>query len=109
MQQLNESSNGQEIQLHSGEKFEIGLLEIPTTGFRWSLVSSGEPACIALDNFYEQPDVHAVHAFDQEGTHYWRFEAAQAGLGQIELVYRRSWEQAQNAARRFTLNVRVME
>jgi inhibitor of cysteine peptidase len=106
MQQLNESSNGQEIQLHSGENFEIGLPEIPTTGFRWSLVSSGEPACVALDNFYEQPDIHAL---DQQGTHYWRFEAAKAGLGQIELAYRRSWEQAQNAARRFTLNVRVTE
>ena len=106
MQQLNESSNGQEIQLQTGQKFEIGLPEIPTTGFRWSLVSSGAPACVALDNFYQQPDIHAL---DQEGTHHWQFEAAQAGLGQIEIVYRRSWGQVENAARRFTMGVRVIE
>jgi predicted secreted protein len=41
-----------------------------------------------LDNiYYEPPD---VHTHGQEGTHYWRFEAAQVGLGKIELAYRRS-------------------
>jgi inhibitor of cysteine peptidase len=87
MQQLNETSNGQEIHLHTGHKFEISLRENPTTGFRWSMVSNGEPACKALDDVYEPPD---VHTHGQEGTHYWRFEAAQVGLGKIELAYRRS-------------------
>ena len=106
MLKLDESSNGQKIELHSGQRFEIGLPEIPTTGFRWSLVSSGKPACVALDNFYEQPDIHAL---DAQGNHYWRFQAAQAGHGNIELVYQRPWEHAGNPARRFTLNVRVIE
>ena len=106
MQQLNESSNGQEIELQSGQQFEIRLPENPTTGFRWNLVSNGEPACIALDNAYESPD---VPAHGQEGTHYWRFEAAQAGEGIIELVYQRSWEHGRNPVRRFILNVRVKE
>jgi inhibitor of cysteine peptidase len=105
MQQLNESSNGQEIQLQTGQKFEIGLRENPTTGFRWSMVSNGEPACKSLDDVYEPPN---VHTHGQEGTHYWWFEAAQADHGKIELVYRRSWEQAGNAARRFTLDVRIV-
>jgi inhibitor of cysteine peptidase len=106
MQQLNESSNGQEIELSCGQRFEIRLPENPTTGFRWSIVSNGEPACIALDNAYEPPD---ALAHGQEGTHYWRFETAQAGEGTIELVYQRSWEHGKNPARRFTLHVRVKE
>jgi len=106
MQQLNESANGQEIHLHTHQRFEISLRENPTTGFRWSLISNGEPACKALDDTYEPPD---IHAHGQEGMHYWRFEAAQTGHGKIELVYLRSWEHAGNAARRFTLDVRVKE
>jgi inhibitor of cysteine peptidase len=106
MLQLDESSNGQEIQLHSGQQFEIRLPEIPTTGFRWSLVSSGEPACVALDNFYKHPVIQAPGA---EGNHHWRFQAVQAGQGTIDLVYQRPWEHAENPARRFTLNVRVTE
>jgi inhibitor of cysteine peptidase len=106
MQQLNEGSNGQGIELSCGQRFEIRLPENPTTGFRWSIVSNGEPACIALDNAFEPPDV-LTHG--QEGTHYWRFEAAQAGKGTIELVYQRSWEHGRNPARRFTLNLRVKE
>ncbi|HZU67622.1 MAG TPA: protease inhibitor I42 family protein [Ktedonobacteraceae bacterium] len=106
MQQCNESSNGQELDLQTGQKFEVRLPENPTSGFRWKLVSSGEPACEALEDVYEPPDP-GIHG--QEGMHYWRFEAVQAGYGQIELAYRRSWEPAENAARRFTLEIRVKE
>ena len=106
MLQLNESSNDQEIELPRGQQFEIRLPENPTTGFRWKMVANGEPACKTLEDFYEPPDV-LTHG--QEGAHYWRFEAAQAGDGNIELVYQRSWEQGKNPARRFTLNVRVKE
>lgn len=108
MQQHNHTSSGQTIHLQTGQKFEISLPENPTTGFRWSLVSSGEPACEALDDLYEPPDPEA-QAHGQEGNHYWRFEAARTGHGKIELAYRRSWEQAGNAARRFTLDVNVKE
>jgi inhibitor of cysteine peptidase len=104
MLQLNESSNGQEIELQSGQQFEIRLPENPTTGFRWSLVSNGAPACVALANAYEPPEV-LTHG--QQGTHYWQFETAQAGEGTIEFVYQRSWEQGRNPAQRYTLNVRV--
>src|SRR5258706_14307150 len=106
MQQLNESSNGQEIELPRGQRFEIRLPENPTTGFRWSLVSNGEPACVALDNAYEPPDV-LTHG--QEGTHYWRFEAAQAGEGTIWVVYQPVWGKGGNSARTFTVDLVVME
>ncbi len=108
MQQLNESSNGQNLDLQPGQKFEIRLRENPTTGFRWNMLSNGEPACKALDDVYEPPS-SSVQAHGQEGSHAWQFEAAQAGHSKIELVYRRSWEREGNAARRFTLDVRVKD
>ncbi|HLH61487.1 MAG TPA: protease inhibitor I42 family protein [Ktedonobacteraceae bacterium] len=104
MRQYNESSNGQEIDLQTGQKFEVRLRENPTTGFRWNVLSGGEPTCKTLADVYEPPD-SGLHG--QEGTRYWRFEAVQAGYAHIELLYRRSWESAGNAARRFILNVRV--
>jgi inhibitor of cysteine peptidase len=106
MQQFSESSNGQEIQLQPGQEFEVRLGENPTTGFRWKLVADAAPACKALEDVYESP-ASGVHG--QEGLHFWRFAAMQAGYGTIELVYRRSWESEEHAARRFTLEVRVKE
>ncbi len=102
---LDESYNEREIELRVGEEFEIRLPENPTTGFRWSLVSNGEPVCVLQSDFFEPSD----RTPGRGGSHYWRFQAAQVGLGNIDLVYRRSFEQQETPARRFTLHVRVHE
>lgn len=102
---LNESYNGREIELRAGEEFEIRLPENPTTGFRWRLVSDGEPVCVLQSDFFEPAD----RTPGRGGSHYWRFLAAQVGLGNIDLVYRRSFEQQETPARRFTLHVRIHE
>jgi predicted secreted protein len=103
MVQLDESDNGHEIELPVGEQFELRLTENPTTGFRWRLASSGEPACILQSNFFETPD----RTPGRGGVHYWRFQTARVGLGTIELVYRRLFEQEETPARRFSLRVHV--
>jgi inhibitor of cysteine peptidase len=102
MLQFNESSNGSEIELNIGEKFEIILPENPSTGFRWNLVSNGEPACKLLDNSF----VPSSGSPGSSGNHSWQFQAVQEGLGKIELVYRRSWEQNKRPAQSFTLSLR---
>ena len=102
---LNESYNEREIELRAGEEFEIRLPENPTTGFRWRLVSDGEPVCVLQSDFFEPTD----RTPGRGGSHYWRFLAAQVGLGNIDLVYRRSFEQQETPARRFTLQVRIHE
>jgi predicted secreted protein len=55
MLQINESSNGQEITLPVNQALEICLQENPTTGFRWSLESKGEPVCVFVRDFFESP------------------------------------------------------
>jgi inhibitor of cysteine peptidase len=116
MLQFDASSNGSEREVKTGEKFEIVLRENPTTGFRWHLVSNGEPACTLLDNSFEpgksrdksgNPAWGAGNETGKGGDHSWQFQAVQPGLVKIEFVYRRSWEQAAPPAQSFTLTVHV--
>ena len=100
---LDESYNEREVELHVGEGFEICLPENPTTGFRWRLVSNGEPVCILQNDFFEPSD----RTPGRGGRHYWRFQAAQVGVVNIDLVYQRSFEQEETPARKFTLRVRI--
>ena len=109
MLQFDASSNGSEIELKTGEKFEIVLRENPTTGFRWHLVANGEPACRLLGNSFEpgkSRDKSGIYT-GNGGDHSWQFQAEQPGLVKIEFVYRRSWEQAVPPAQSFTLTVHV--
>ena len=100
---LDETYNEREIELRVGEEFEIRLPENPTTGFRWRLVSNGEPVSVLQSDFFEPSDSTPGRG----GSHYWRFQAAQVGLGNIDLVYQRSFEQEETPARRFTPRVRI--
>jgi inhibitor of cysteine peptidase len=105
MVQVDESHNGSEIDLRTGEPLEIRLSENPTTGFRWGLESNGAPACILVEDVYETSSVTPGAG----GNHRWRFQAAQIGEGRIRLGYRRSWEGQGAASRTFTLGVRVVK
>ena len=103
MPRVDESSDGREVELPVGLGLEIRQSERPTTGFRWRLESDGRPACVLVGNSF-QP------ASDRPGggrTHRWQFRGAQPGAGLIELRYRRSWEGQAEAARTFTLHIRV--
>ncbi|HXX77137.1 MAG TPA: protease inhibitor I42 family protein [Ktedonobacteraceae bacterium] len=103
MLHIDENFNEREIELHVGEEFELCLPENPTTGFRWRLITNGEPACILHSTFFESPNGTPGRG----GLHYWRFQAAQVGLGNIDLVYQRLSERESASSRRFTLQVRI--
>jgi inhibitor of cysteine peptidase len=104
MLQINESSNGHEIVLPIDQTLEICLHENPTTGFRWSLESKGEPALVFVKDFFKS----AADTPGRGGNHHWQFQTAQVGLGTIELSYRRSWEKEKIPSQTFTLRVRVL-
>ena len=53
MLQIDESQNGREIELVTGETIEIRLSENPTTGYRWELKFSGAPTCTLVADHYE--------------------------------------------------------
>ena len=103
MLQLDERSNDQTVSLQIGQTVEIGLSETPSTGFRWALVSKGEPACTLISDSFEP----GVEEPGQSGFHRWQFKAIQAARGLIELHYSRPWEQASAPSEIFTAVVQV--
>ena len=103
MVHVDHSANNTQTALAVGQKLEISLAENPTTGYRWELKAAGEPACAARGDNFEAPPP----GIGQGGTHRWRFEAVAQGMGNIELVYRRAWEQDKPPAETFRLTVRV--
>jgi inhibitor of cysteine peptidase len=105
---VDERADGTEVELAVGQEIEISLPENPTTGFRWHLGSSGEPACALLDDSFEPPSgASGGGSPGQGGRHHWRLEAMQPAQGRVEIMSRRPWEDDQAAARRFTLTIRV--
>jgi inhibitor of cysteine peptidase len=99
---VDESSNGQDVELGVGQELEVCLRENPTTGYQWRLAAGAMPACQLIKDFPEAPG----EARGSGRTRRWLFRGAQAGGGTIQLVLRRSWEP--QAERTFTLLVRVV-
>jgi predicted secreted protein len=96
-----EADDGQTVEVPPGGALEVQLGENPTNGYRWTLPRP--PACLTLvDDAFAPP---AALVPGRPGSHTWRFRAAAAGTGTLELVLARSWEPA--AGRRFTLHVVV--
>jgi inhibitor of cysteine peptidase len=102
MLELKENDDGREVTLQPDATLEIDLAENPTTGYRWTIVSDGKPACELVDDNFE-----AGRGTGQAGLHRWRFRAVKAGTCDIALAYRRSWEHDVAPARTFALKVRV--
>jgi inhibitor of cysteine peptidase len=101
--EFDEQRNGDEVEIASGAEFDVSLAEQPTTGFRWNVVSTGEPACRLCGDRFDA-DLSRPGAAGARVLH---FETVQAGLGVIELAYRRGWEATATPARQFVLHVRV--
>jgi inhibitor of cysteine peptidase len=102
--QFDEQRNGDEVDLAAGAEFNVSLAEQPTTGFRWRVVSTGEPACrLCSDSFDADTSRHGA-----AGARVLSFETVEAGVGVIELAYRRTWETDAAPARQFVLRVRVV-
>ena len=101
--ELDELANGTRISAPVGGTFVIRLVEKPTTGFRWTLLDSGEPRCAPVDEASEP----AAGGVGGGGFHRWRFRAAAPGTCWIELAYRRAWQQSEPPAQMFRIEVDV--
>jgi inhibitor of cysteine peptidase len=100
--QIGEDYVDRTVELPVGQVMELRLGENPTTGFRWQLKSDGGPAC-ALEGDTFQPKAAAPGG---GGEHSWQFRGVRAGDCEIELLYRRRWENAP-ASRSFKVHVQV--
>ncbi len=103
MLEIDETMTGGEVEVGLGDSFEVRLAENPTTGHRWRLHVAGEPVVdVEEDSFQRSGAAHGAG-----GVRLWRFRTVQVGVANLELAYRRGWEE--NAAKTFRIAVRVSE
>ena len=97
-----EDNNGSTVELVTGDTFQIKLNENPTTGYQWSLGTTGGLEIVS-DN-YLPPATGLVGA---GGIHEWNIKATASGTQQVTGVYSRSWENLTGSEQRFILTVEV--
>jgi inhibitor of cysteine peptidase len=102
---IDQSNVGASLDIPVGQTFELRLEENPSAGFRWTLNDSGMPACALASDSFKQQTATPGHL----GEHSWTFKAVAAGDCNISLVYRRAWETTEQAARTFSVHVRVSQ
>lgn len=98
--ELDFSANGQTVALAAGQALVLRLEENPTTGYQWSVTSSGNLRLEAND--FVPACGPAVGA---SGLRCQRWRAQGAGTHPLELVYRRAWEPIEKAIGRFEILV----
>jgi inhibitor of cysteine peptidase len=100
---VDETFNNRTVEVTVGKTIEVHLPENPTTGFRWQLTSDGGPACVMTDDQFIAP----AGPPGKGGDHTWKFKAIRPDEGDIEIRYRRRWENSTTASRAFKIHVKV--
>lgn len=101
MTQLDESHDGKEIVVTTGDTLEVCLAENPTTGYRWHVGWEGDPIGEALGDAFTA----SSGAPGAGGRHCWRFRVARPGAARLSFAARRPWETA--GGRAVTYHLRV--
>jgi inhibitor of cysteine peptidase len=100
---VDETFNNRTVEVTVGKTIEVHLPENPTTGFRWQLTSDGGPACVMTDDQF----IAQAGPPGKGGDHTWKFKAIRPDESDIELGYRRRWENSASASRTFKIHVKV--
>ena len=99
--ELDLAANGQTVTLAVGQRLRLRLAENPTTGFQWSVSSSGD---LCLESKLFTPMGAAVGG---GGTREFQWRARSAGSHRLSLAQRRAWAPIDNALGHFALTVVV--
>jgi predicted secreted protein len=100
---IDQNYSGQTIDLPVGQVIELRLTENPTTGYSWTFLADGTPACLIVANRFER----SAGPPGQGGEHTWQIKGALVGECEIVMQYRRSFQPAA-PARSFSVRVRVI-
>ena len=98
---LEMDDSGSTLELEVGDTFVVNLHGNPSTGFAWLIEDYNETMVFMTDEGYTENSSSRVGA---GGEFTFEFEATRAGETDIELRYRRSWED-KPAERTFTLHL----
>lgn len=102
---LTEQDNGKEIDLTTGTMLIVKLPGNPSTGYSWTV--AGDPAPLRLRRTSFQKSSQKTAAMGRSGVAVFQLTAASAGLSNLTLVYRRSWEYNMAPAKTFSVRVDV--
>ncbi len=99
---LEMSDSGSTLELEVGDTFIVTLTGNPSTGFAWLVEDYDDTVVLMTDEGYT--DNAANDRVGAGGEFAFEFEATRPGEADLELHYRRSWEDAP-AERVFTLHL----
>jgi len=98
---IDQSRNGDTVDVVAGEPFRIQLSENPTTGYRWQLASPASAELRVGDDAF---------ALSQDkpgggGVRHWTFTADRPAVVTLQFERKRAWET--QAAETFTVTIDV--
>ncbi len=103
---INQSQNGDTVNIKVGDTIDVQLAGNPTTGYTWRLLASSRS--FPLQNEEYVPDMPELAG--SGGTYHFTFTADAFSLGHtfnLQFAYFRSWEGADSALETFNVTVDV--
>lgn len=98
--------SGQAIDIGLNQESVIAIGANPTTGYDWE-VSLDETMLELVEETYKPAEEAEHEIVGAGGVDYFRFRALKAGETEINMVYKRSWEEPtpQDEMKVFTVNI----
>ena len=104
---VTEHDHGKVIELKTDEVMVLRLEAVPGTGYGWQIVRITLPGFELLESpIFEDSDQGLIGGSAME---VFRFHAAVAGSGELELIYKRPWEGDVSPEKVFQLNIIIQE
>jgi copper homeostasis protein (lipoprotein) len=104
---LAEGDSGKSIDVSQGERVVVRLGSNRSTGYRWSLLTSGTEALTRLAAGEYAQEVGADGKPGAGGSESWYFQASASGEEELRFEYRRPWEEHVPAAKSTKYTIRV--
>ena len=103
---LDEKDDGRQVELQTGQVLVIRLKSNPTTGYRWEPTALEEGVLRQVGEAEFKPS-SKLPLLGASGVETLRFEAAESGQTDLQLVYHRPWEKEEKPAETYFLRVVV--
>ena len=102
---VTDRSNGKDIDLTSGQTLVVKLGSNRSAGYGWTVL--GDPAPLKLEKTSYHNNTKSSEVVGAPGVQVFQFIASGAGIANLTLAYRRSWEYNVPPVKTFTLRVNV--
>lgn len=104
---LSEADAGKTVDVERGQEIVVRLSSNRTTGYGWTLASSGAGILASTGDAVYMLDSTATNMAGAGGVESWSFKANQSGQEELRFEYRRPWEQTTAPAKTVSFTIRV--